>query len=36
LRNTAVNRLIWTPQGLQMVGWADETHLDLAKDESSA
>jgi len=36
LRNTAVNRLIWTPQGLQMVGWADEAHLDLAKDESSA
>ncbi len=36
LRNTAINRLIWTPQGLQMVGWADETHLDLAKDESSA
>jgi len=36
LRNTAVNRLLWTPQGLQMVGWADDAHLDLAKDESSA
>jgi len=36
LRNTAINRLLWTPQGLQLVGWADETHLDLAQDESSA
>jgi probable phosphoglycerate mutase len=36
LRNTAINRLLWTPQGLQLVGWADEDHLEAAKDESSA
>ena len=36
LRNTAINRLLWTPQGLQLVGWADEAHLDQTKDESSA
>jgi probable phosphoglycerate mutase len=36
LTNTAVNRLLWTPQGLSMVGWGDTSHLDsLAKDESS-
>ncbi len=36
LTNTSVNRLLWTPQGLSLVGWGDTTHLDaLAKDESS-
>jgi len=30
LTNTAVNRLLWTPQGLSLVGWADTTHLDDA------
>jgi probable phosphoglycerate mutase len=36
LRNTAINRLLWTPQGLQLVGWADERHLDTdAREESS-
>lgn len=30
LGNTAVNRLLWTPQGLSLVGWADTTHLDDA------
>ncbi len=36
LTNTAVNRLLWTPQGLTLVGWGDTTHLDaLAKDETS-
>jgi probable phosphoglycerate mutase len=35
LTNTAVNRLLWTPQGLSLVGWGDTTHLDtLTKDES--
>ena len=37
LTNTAVNRLLWTPQGLSLVGWGDTSHLDaLAKDETSA
>ncbi len=36
LTNTSVNRLLWTPQGLSLVGWGDTTHLDaLAQDESS-
>ena len=37
LPNTAVNRLLWTPEGLSLVGWADTTHLDNAsRDETSA
>jgi len=36
LGNTAVNRLLWTPQGLSLVGWGDVAHLDdLAQDEST-
>lgn len=36
LNNTAVNRLLWTPQGLSLVGWADTLHLDDATlDETS-
>lgn len=34
LPNTAVNRLLWTPQGLSLVGWADTSHLeDRSRDE---
>ena len=36
LTNTAVNRLLWTPEGLSLVGWGATSHLDaLAQDESS-
>ena len=36
LPNTAVNRLLWTPGGLTLVGWADTTHLEgRSRDESS-
>lgn len=36
LTNTAVNRLLWTPQGLSLVGWGDTSHLDaLGQDEST-
>ncbi len=28
LGNAAINRLLWTPQGLTLVGWGDTTHLD--------
>ena len=36
LPNTAVNRLLWTPQGLSLVGWADTTHLDdRSRDETA-
>ena len=27
LGNAAINRLLWTPQGLTLVGWADTQHL---------
>jgi probable phosphoglycerate mutase len=34
LTNTAVNRLLWTPQGLSLVGWGDTSHLDgRSRDE---
>jgi len=37
LPNTAVNRLLWTPQGLSLVGWADTTHLEgRSRDETTA
>ena len=36
LPNTAVNRLLWTPQGLSLVGWADTGHLDSrSRDETT-
>lgn len=28
LGNTAINRLLWSPEGLTLVGWGDTTHLD--------
>ncbi|MEO8121865.1 MAG: histidine phosphatase family protein [Rhodoferax sp.] len=30
--NAAINRLLWTPDGLTLVGWSDKRHLD--DDES--
>lgn len=34
LGNAAINRLLWTPQGLGLVGWADSRHLEnTARDE---
>lgn len=42
LPNTAINRLLWTPEGLTLVGWADTLHLQetdatgVALDERSA
>lgn len=35
LPNAAINRLLWTPQGLSLVGWGDVQHLSSsARDES--
>ena len=28
LNNAAINRLLWTPDGLTLVGWADDSHLE--------
>ena len=37
LANAAVNRLLWTPEGFNLVGWADTTHLDAKLlDDASA
>ncbi|MDT7834241.1 histidine phosphatase family protein [Aquabacterium sp. OR-4] len=37
LGNAAVNRLLHTPQGLTLVGWNDQSHLDsLARDEAAS
>jgi probable phosphoglycerate mutase len=37
LGNAAINRLLWTPEGMTLVGWADTRHLEEATlDEASA
>lgn len=37
LGNAAINRLLWTPDGLSLVGWGDARHLeDDALDETTA
>ena len=37
LGNAAINRLLWTPGGLTLVGWSDTRHLDDATlDEETA
>lgn len=36
LGNAAINRLLWTPEGFTLVGWADTHHLDNdALDETT-
>jgi probable phosphoglycerate mutase len=36
LGNAAINRLLWTPDGLTLVGWADTSHLEeVTLDEDS-
>jgi len=37
LGNAALNHLLWTPEGMSLVGWADTSHLEAAGlDETSA
>jgi probable phosphoglycerate mutase len=38
LGNAAINRLLWTPEGFTLVGWADTYHLEQqgALDENAA
>ena len=38
LGNATINRLLWTPDGLSLVGWADAQHLqdEATLDESTA
>ncbi len=34
--NASINRLLWTPQGLTLVGWADTQHLETgSRDETT-
>ena len=35
LPNTAINRLLWSPEGLSLVGWADTTHLQTADGQQA-
>lgn len=36
LGNAAINRLLWTPHGLTLVGWADARHLENDSLEESS
>ena len=37
LGNATLNRLLWTPDALTIVGWSDERHLDSESlDETTA
>ncbi len=37
LGNASINRLLWTPQGLTLIGWSDTAHLDDEwQDEATA
>jgi len=37
LGNANINRLLWSPQGLSLVGWGDARHLETdSLDESTA
>jgi probable phosphoglycerate mutase len=39
LKNAAINRLLWTPESLTLVGWGDVAHLESDQaplDEKSA
>ena len=35
LGNASINRLLWSPEGLSLVGWSDTSHLDASwRDET--
>lgn len=36
LANAALNRLLWSPEGLSLVGWGDTHHLEASRDETTA
>ena len=35
LGNCSINRLLWTPQGLSLVGWADTSHLEASSQDEA-
>jgi len=36
LGNAAINRLLWTPEGFTLIGWADTQHLDATVLDEAA
>jgi probable phosphoglycerate mutase len=36
LKNAAINRVLWTPQSLTLVGWGDVAHLENPAEAASA
>ncbi|MDO9482043.1 MAG: histidine phosphatase family protein [Hydrogenophaga sp.] len=36
LKNAAINRLLWTPESLTLVGWGDVAHLEAPHDHARA
>ena len=36
VENAAINRLLWTPEGLSLVGWADANHLEDGSDDDAS
>jgi 2,3-bisphosphoglycerate-dependent phosphoglycerate mutase len=37
LANAAINRVLWSPQGMTLVGWGDVAHLDASvRDETTS
>ena len=36
LTNAAINRLLWTPDGLALVGWSDTQHLENEENDNDA
>ena len=35
LGNASINRLLWTPEGLHLVGWSDTRHLDAESRDAA-
>jgi len=36
VENAAIHRLLWTPEGLSLVGWADSGHLEARSDDDAS
>ena len=36
VENAAIHRLLWTPEGLSLVGWADRGHLEETSDDDTS
>lgn len=36
VENAAIHRLLWTPEGMSLVGWADRGHLEETSDDDTS